>query len=244
MDAREVLATARILKARVLGGELRAAGADERLRAATSWLVSADHLSVASSSCRRAFWINVYNTLVIHGALRGGLCRGGASMSGAGLRFFSDTAYEVNGRAFSLDDIEHGVLRGNRGHPKWLGLKRQLRRHDPRRAQVLPLDPRIHFALNCGAASCPPIRAYTEEDLDAQLELASRVFLTTTTSVDWTHRRVTLSRLFLWYRRDFGRSREQRLAFVARYIDDAGQARCISTDKLRVRYAPYDWSFT
>lgn len=39
-----------------------------------------------------------------------------------------------------------------------------------------PMDPRIHFALNCGAASCPPIRVYTPDRLEFGLEAAASAF--------------------------------------------------------------------
>jgi hypothetical protein len=68
-------------------------------------------------------------------------------------------SYSVGGRVFSLDDIEHGILRCNKIHPT-SGLV-AFRSDDARLPFALPapLDPRIHFALNCGARSCPAIRA-------------------------------------------------------------------------------------
>ena len=66
-------------------------------------------------------------------------------------------AYNVGGLLFTLDEIEHGVLRCNRGHPK--DQKPLFSDEEPRISLALgSLDPRIHFALNCGATSCPPIR--------------------------------------------------------------------------------------
>ncbi|MCH8338762.1 MAG: DUF547 domain-containing protein, partial [Chloroflexi bacterium] len=60
-----------------------------------------------------AFWINLYNALILHGVLH-------YKVSGSMLRdigFFRRVAYNVGGMRFSADDIEHGVLRGNRRHP-------------------------------------------------------------------------------------------------------------------------------
>ena len=34
----------------------------------------------------------------------------------------------------------------------------------------------VHFALVCGARSCPPIRAYSIKNLDRGLDLATRAF--------------------------------------------------------------------
>lgn len=61
------------------------------------------------------------------------------------------------------------------GKPRWAGPT--FKAGDPRAAlAVNPPDPRIHFALNCGAASCPAIRVFTPASLDAGLEAAAQVF--------------------------------------------------------------------
>jgi hypothetical protein len=51
---------------------------------------------------------------------------------------------------------------------------------DPRAAAVVgePIDPRIHFALNCGAKSCPPVRVYTPATLEEGLSGAAEAFCT------------------------------------------------------------------
>ena len=41
---------------------------------------------------------------------------------------------------------------------------------------VQPMDKRIHFALVCGAKSCPPIRVYTPDELDEGLDAAAAAF--------------------------------------------------------------------
>ena len=85
----------------------------------------------------------------------------------------------AGGLEYSPDDIENGILRGNRPSAasvgallgRW-GLSRgPFAERDPRRAfVVLPYEPRVHFALNCGARSCPPIRVFSEEGLEAELD--------------------------------------------------------------------------
>ena len=48
------------------------------------------------------------------------------------------------------------------GHPS--AGKAEFEMTDPRSAVCLTeVDPRVHFALNCGALSCPPIRIYAED---------------------------------------------------------------------------------
>merc|ERR1712004_633993 len=119
--------------------------------------------------------------------------------------FWSITCYNIGGLVYSLDDIEHGVLRANKGHPA--AKKAQFSNDDPRsNVSLTSLDPRIHFALNCGAKSCPPIRIYKEDRLDSQLDTASKSFLQQEVKVTQgqTDARVETSRLLLWYGADFG----------------------------------------
>lgn len=84
------------------------------------------------------------------------------------------------------DDIEHGILRSNAVAPASIGalLKLpflahpQFKKGDPRRGYaVSPLDPRIHFALVCGAKSCPPIKLYTPDNLDEGLQVGAPLCL-------------------------------------------------------------------
>ena len=64
--------------------------------------------------------------------------------------FWRNTCYNIAGHVFSLDDIEHGVLRANTPHPS--SSKKPFEKGDPRLEFVMSkVDPRIHFALVCGA---------------------------------------------------------------------------------------------
>jgi hypothetical protein len=124
-----------------------------------------------------AFWINLYNTLVLDAVIALGIQRS-ITEQRAGLTFLRQAAYIVGGQRMSCDDIEHGILRANRGHPFFPG--KQFHSSDPRLKWVIePFDKRIHFALNCASRSCPPIRAYAPEKLDSQLDLATRSYLAT-----------------------------------------------------------------
>jgi len=95
-----------------------------------------------------AFFLNIYNSLTIHSLA---LCDNGIPSSVLEINnFWRRTAYNIGGYTFSLDDIEHGILRGNRAHPS--GGKPLFGESDPRlQFTVTDVDPRIHFALVCGA---------------------------------------------------------------------------------------------
>jgi hypothetical protein len=73
---------------------------------------------------------------------------------------------------YSLHDIESGILRANR--KAVASFFRPFSKHDPRLAFALPEpEPMIHFALVCGAKSCPPIKTYTAQVSVVELMLQS-----------------------------------------------------------------------
>lgn len=179
--------------------------------------------------------MNVYNALFLHEMLvrprSGNLLRH--------IRLFERAAYRVGDATFTLSQIEHGILRRNARAPT--ALRRPFRRRDARRAAIPSrLDPRIHFALNCGARSCPPLRFYDDAGLDAQLRLATRSYLDQETRVDREGGVLTLPRLMRIYRGDFGDRRAQ-IAFVARYLPEVASM-LSRIDTLGVEYADYDWT--
>lgn len=110
----------------------------------------------------------------------------------------------VAGHALSPNAIEHGILRRS---ALVLGLG-YLRNPAPRRFERLHrverLDPRVHFALNCGARSCPPLAAYDPDGLDAQLDAAARSYLASETVFVDGGQTVQVPRLLQWYLGDFG----------------------------------------
>ena len=190
---------------------------------------------------RLAFWLNVYNAMVIQAIID--TRAGGRTWPYAGC--FRRTAYRIGEWATSLDEIEHGLLRGNRlgkVHPFGLLLP-----WDARRAwRVSPSDPRVHFALNCGAASCPPIRFYEGVRIDEQLDQAAQGFINgPAVVIDPEIRTLSLSQLFRWYVRDFG-GRDGIRSLLTRHLtdSDAKQALLADWDAYRWVYLPYDWGST
>ncbi|MCS6848064.1 MAG: DUF547 domain-containing protein [Anaerolineae bacterium] len=188
---------------------------------------------------RVAFWINLYNAVVIDAVITAGVTRSVTEGSLGGLRFFRRAGCIVGGQCLNCDDIEHGILRANRGHPFIPG--QQFASDDPRRAWVIePLDARIHFALTCASRSCPPIGIYDASRLDEQLWLAARNF------VDQSTRRagdaLEVSALFRWYAGDFG-GRAGVLRFLSEHLPNDGRRALIERcgARTRLRYADYDW---
>jgi hypothetical protein len=99
---------------------------------------------------------------------------------------------------------------------------------------VAQRDYRIHFALNCGAKSCPPIAFYTPDKIEQQLELATQSFLESETIVSEAQHAVATSRLLLWYRGDFGGQTGIRRILVARLA--------LKSTHYQLSFRTYDWT--
>jgi hypothetical protein len=179
-----------------------------------------------------AFWLNLYNAgtqllLADEDDRYGSWLRQ--------FRFFAADCLTVGGTPLSLDAIEHSILR--RGMSKYgLGYLPRLRTGSfAKRYQPEAIDPRIHFALNCGAASCPAIRAYEPDAVDDQLDLATRTYLDATVEYDDAAGVAKVPRVFLWFRGDFGGKSGVR-SFLAEY--DAVPA----DSSISLSYLSWDWS--
>eukprot|EP00850_Spirogloea_muscicola_P019628 SM000195S05275 [mRNA] locus=s195:216834:219746:+ [translate_table: standard] len=190
---------------------------------------------------KMAFFINVYNSLVIHAMVEGGT----PSNILQRLFFYKQNMYHIGGVDYSLDDIENGVLRGNSPPSTSLTKSRPFDRSDPRRFQAIqPMDPRVPFALNCGAKSCPPITVYTAENLDDALANATAAFLEGEYEFDKTTASVTLSNIFDWYKEDFGSSEEERVRWVFHHLDQSRQAEleeALAESRVAITFRKYDW---
>lgn len=200
-----------------------------------------DPQMLTSRKEKLAFWINLYNALVVDGVISRHVIKSVGSNYIELLAFFRGTSYDVAGFRMSCDDIEHGVLRGNRGHPMLPG--NHFSASDPRRKWLVdPLDARIHFALNCAGRSCPPIQVYTADDIDAQLDLAARNFVNSDFSINDERNTVHLSAIFGWYKEDFG-GREGIIDLLVKYLPDDDRVNWLvdQRNSLRFKYQAYDW---
>jgi hypothetical protein len=185
-----------------------------------------------------AFWINIYNTLVIHGIIELGIKESVREVR----QFFRKFSYDINGSAYTPDDIEHGILRGNRRPP--YRFFRPFSVSDPRIQYIAyPLDPRIHFTLVCGSTSCPPINFYRAESIDEQMDLATAGFINGP-EVEILQERnlLKLSPIFRWYACDFG-GRKGIVDFLILYMEP-GKDRdflVVHGTKAKIEWKDYDW---
>jgi len=194
---------------------------------------------------RKAFFINVYNFLTIHAVIEYSLNYGLPASTKDIPDFWSNYCYNIGGLEYSLDDIEHGILRANRGtasHPP-------LEDSDPRlEAAMTELDQRVHFAMNCGGLSCPAIATYTGAgEVTEELDNAAHEFLAREVTVTMGDNGlvVELSKILDWYTMDFGDTERDMVEWIKDHIDDVDLKQDLEealAGSLVVVFRDYDWT--
>jgi hypothetical protein len=124
----------------------------------------------------------------------------------------------IDGDVITLDDIEHHILR-----PRFK-------------------DPRVHFAINCSAVSCPPLRSepYLGNLLDEQLDQATRSFSNNPNNYRLQSNAFYVSRIFKWFAEDFN---NDVLGFYLKFAqDDLKKKLAEKKDVIQIKYLNYDWS--
>lgn len=167
--------------------------------------VSEDELyeDLNTESKKKAFWLNIYNAYVQILLLENPELFEDRN-SWFGYNFFSSPQITIAGKELSFDDIEHGIMRRSTIKIS-LGYVRNWFVDDfVERFWWDEIDPRIHFVLNCGAASCPYIAPMDPDRVEEQLERGAREYLEETTDYDPENSELKVTRLISWFRGDFG----------------------------------------
>ena len=185
-----------------------------------------------------AFWLNVFNACVLRDAPELELALDAAQPEVA--MYCERPRIRIHGLAYSLDDIYHGVLRGNAPAPG--KLRPPMPRDDARLAHMpMALDERLHFALFRGTRSSPAFRVFESGRLDAQLEEAATQYIQRTAQVEGDGRVIAVPKLLQWYAMDFG-GKDGVIEFVVQRLDDASFERAERhLGHLKLRYLAFDW---
>jgi len=166
-----------------------------------------------------AFYINAYNAWTIKLILGG--YPGVKSIKD--LRSILKSLWKkkicrIDGEVLTLDDIEHNILR-----PRFK-------------------DPRVHFAINCAAFSCPPLRfePYIGSKLDQQLDDAAGAFINNPKRNYINGNTLYVSKIFKWFSEDFN---NDVIGFFLKYAKKEFKKE-LNTErsKIKVQYLHYDWS--
>ena len=176
-----------------------------------------------------AFWINSYNALV-----QIKLEKDTSSFKDKS-KFFGSKDINIGNNKVSLDNIEHGILRGSQFKYGLGFIKKLWAPSFEQRFKLKDLDYRIHFTMNCGASSCPAIAFYKPENIDEQLQLAESVFMNANSKYNATDNTVEVSQILQWFIGDFGGEKG---------IINILKKNNIVPDKInpKITYKEYDWT--
>lgn len=186
------------------------------------------HLSQASLSqpssreAQLAYWINAYNAVTVKGILREYPTTSIRNHTAKlfGYNIWKDLQLIVDGKQFSLEQMEHEILRK-------MG------------------EPRIHFAIVCASIGCPRLlnEAYVAARLDEQLSTNTRAFFADQTKFQYDPAKGTIavSPIMSWFAQDFGATQGEQLRRVAAYLPDAASRQLAESGAARVSYLGYDW---
>lgn len=141
-------------------------------------------ISNQPSKVQLAFWINAYNYLTIYKVASKPEIKKLTDLNTLFKNVWKQPAGSISGKSFTLDQIEHEIIR------------KQFK------------EPRIHVALVCAAVSCPDLRAeaFRATTLDAQLDEQMTLFLNNNKKgerIDHQEKEIYLSSIFDWYGGDF-----------------------------------------
>lgn len=171
---------------------------------------------------QRAYWINLYNALTVKvvldhypvSSIRDIDISPGLFSVGP----WDKKLVAIEGEKLSLNDIEHRILR-----PIWK-------------------DPRIHYAVNCASIGCPNLApsAFTAETSESLLEKGARDYVNHPRGVEIVNGKPVASKIYDWFKPDFGKNDEELLAHLRRYAEPRLREKLIGFSHLS-GYR-YDWA--
>lgn len=190
------------------------------------WLTEISQINLQQSDDpeeQLALWINLYNALVIAEVLKKYPLKSilpkflGIPNWISFFAFFSSPVFDAHQRFYSLNNIEHDILR-----PQFQ-------------------DPRLHFALVCASMGCPLLRneAYMGDRIQTQLDEDARRFINNRNKLFYDNESKILycSQIFKWYRSDFLKVADSIPDYIKTYLSSP-----LELDKnTPIRYLKYDW---
>ncbi|PKL89678.1 MAG: DUF547 domain-containing protein [Ignavibacteriae bacterium HGW-Ignavibacteriae-2] len=178
-----------------------------------------------------SFWINAYNSFTLKAIVdnypvksindlhTGGLILGSLLKT----TIWDDDFITINSNRYSLNDIEHNILR-----------------------EIFE-EPRIHFAIVCASISCPPLRneAFEANIINEQLNDQAILFLNDASRnfFDLKERTAHLSKIFDWFDEDFGDSDKKVMLYISKFLPDAIKKSILrEPQNWNIKYKSYNWN--
>ncbi len=188
-----------------------------------------------------AFAINVYNLMIKYAQVKVGV----PSTNLQRAAFFNKVKMNLGGDIFSFQELENGILRANALPP--YALRKVFSPTDERlRLAVDKVDPRIHFGLNCGARSCPPVKKFSANDLNEELRIAALAFCEQDDNVmiNESSNTLTCNTIFKWYIEDFAPSISELPVALLQFLKGSKKLsleKMIEKGPIKVEFFRYDW---
>ena len=158
-----------------------------------------------------AYWINMYNAFTIYSILE--KYPVSSIMDIEGGKIWDNKKIIVDGKSLTLNIIEKEKL-----------LKRFK-------------EPRVHFAVNCAAASCPPLlnKAWTEDNVLRYFSKRAKAFINNSKYNSLSEKSIEISQIFNWYAGDFGGS-DKVLSYIKKYSETD------ISSSAKVKFKQYNWN--
>ena len=166
-----------------------------------------------SSNKKKAFWINTYNAYTIKIILNNYPLKSIRDIKIDGKTAWKIPFVKVGQKRYTLDQIEHKILRKKFN------------------------DPRIHVGINCASVSCPRLWnfAFTEDNIASSLDNLMKEFINNTTRNKISKNNLEISEIFNWFSKDFIKN-----GTIISYLNTYAAVKI--SEKASIKYLTYDWS--
>lgn len=167
-----------------------------------------------------AYYLNAYNAAMIRLWLDKGGAEAAPTRKVNWVAWFISEGFKIDGGGVTLHHLQKAVIESR--YP----------------------DGRVHFALICGALSCPPLleEPYRGERLGEQMDEIGRRWLARPDGLRMEGDTAVMSRIFKWYRGDFDELGGLR-GVVERYAAEPLRSEALAAiDAGRLEFMPYDWT--
>ena len=202
---------------------------DKRLDQYLSGIAKTDPAHFSTENEQLAFWINVYNAYTLKAICDKYPVRNMAHLgfgpllisAALGKTVWDKPLVVVDHKKYSLKNIDHTVIRGR--------FK----------------DPKIQFALYCGAVSCPPLRneVYEAARLQEQMMAQANIFFNSSqwNTFDLESKTANLSPVLNWNAKYFGENQKDIVKFIAGFApEDVRESLRNQQDSWTIQYNKYD----
>ena len=178
-----------------------------------SYLQATTPSSSWSKNKQKAFWMNAYNAYTIKKILEKYPLKSIRSIKEKGKGAWDIPFANVGGKTYSLNHIEHKILRAKL------------------------FDPRVHVGVNCASGSCPKLnnKAFTEANVEAELEALMKYFVNDATRNKITPKKLGLSEIFNWYKADFTKK-----GSLVDYLNKYSNTKI--EPKAKISHLTYNWN--